>query len=102
RSVCAVQPILAETETIVAHRDGCKCSWSRTSRTARERISGKNLLLVCLLMAPPSQELEPPINPGRFSIASATASETMNQALALARSCCCGRASGHLRHARCG
>ena len=24
--VCAVQPILAETETIVAHRDGCSCS----------------------------------------------------------------------------
>src|SRR5260221_8421338 len=66
RSVCAVQPILAETETIVAHRDGCSCSRSRTSRTARERISGENLLLVCLLMAPPSQELEPPINPGRF------------------------------------
>src|SRR6266481_8310987 len=67
RSVCAVQPILAETETIVAHRDGCSCSWSRTSRTARERISGENLLLVGLLMAPPSQELEPPINPGRFT-----------------------------------
>jgi hypothetical protein len=26
RRVCAVQPILAETETIVAHRDGCSCS----------------------------------------------------------------------------
>src|SRR4051794_25448223 len=26
RSVCDVQPILAETETIVAHRDGCSCS----------------------------------------------------------------------------
>src|SRR5258705_192670 len=26
RSVCAVQPILAETETIVAQRDGCSCS----------------------------------------------------------------------------
>jgi hypothetical protein len=24
--VCAVQPILAETETIVAQRDGCSCS----------------------------------------------------------------------------
>jgi hypothetical protein len=31
--------------------------------TARERTSGENLLLVCLLMAPPSQELEPPANP---------------------------------------
>jgi hypothetical protein len=28
-------------------------------------------LLVCLLMAPPSQELEPPANPGRFNRAEA-------------------------------
>jgi len=28
------------------------------------------LLLVCLLMAPPSQELEPPANPERFSLLS--------------------------------
>ncbi|MER8376831.1 hypothetical protein, partial [Mesorhizobium sp. M1406] len=28
--------------------------------------SGENLLVVLLVMAPPSQELEPPINPGRF------------------------------------
>ncbi len=49
RTVCAVQPILAETETIVAHPDGCsRC----TSRAARERTSGENLLPVCLLMAP--------------------------------------------------
>src|SRR3981189_1037672 len=66
RSVCAVQPILAETETIVAQRDGCSCSCSSTSGTARERTSGENLLLVCLLMAPPSQELEPPASPERF------------------------------------
>jgi hypothetical protein len=26
------------------------------------------LLLVCLLMAPPSQELEPPANPERFNL----------------------------------
>jgi hypothetical protein len=66
-----------QTETIVAHRDGCSCSWSRTSRTARVRTSGENLLLVCLLMAPPSQELEPPANPGQFSVA--TVKATVNE-----------------------
>src|SRR5205823_4650783 len=44
-------------DMIAVQRDGCSCSWSRTSRTARDRTSGENLLLVCLLMAPPSQEL---------------------------------------------
>src|SRR5262245_42708010 len=67
RSVCAVQPILVAIETTAAHRDWCSCSWSRTSRTARERTSGENLLLVCLLMAPLSQVLEPPANPERFT-----------------------------------
>ena len=49
-------------------RDGCSPSWSRTIRTARARTSGENLLLVCFVMAPPSQELEPPINPERFNL----------------------------------
>ena len=35
-------------------------------RTARARTSEENLLVVLLIMAPPSQELEPPINPERF------------------------------------
>src|SRR5690606_18674618 len=30
------------------------------------RTSGENLFVVLLMMAPPSQELEPPANPGRF------------------------------------
>src|SRR4030081_2699072 len=30
------------------------------------RTSGENLLVVLLVMAPPSQELEPPAIPGRF------------------------------------
>src|SRR5262245_47820312 len=51
---------------IAAHCDECSPSWSTTIRTARARTSGENLLLVCFVMAPPSQELEPPINPGRF------------------------------------
>ncbi|MCT9074910.1 hypothetical protein N6G06_26575, partial [Cupriavidus gilardii] len=38
----------------------CSC----TNRTARSRTSGENLLF--LLMAPFSQKLEPPQNPGRF------------------------------------
>jgi hypothetical protein len=36
------------------------------SRTARWRTSGENLFVVLPVMAPPSQELEPPANPGRF------------------------------------
>src|SRR6476469_7552159 len=68
RSVCGVQPILAAIDMIAVQRDGCSCSCSTTSRTAQERTSGENLLLVCLLMAPPSQGLEPPANPERFSL----------------------------------
>src|SRR5262245_50892126 len=67
-SVCAVQPILAAIDMIAAHRDECSPSWSRIIRTARARTSGENLLLVCFVMAPPSQELEPPLNPGRFRL----------------------------------
>jgi predicted lipid-binding transport protein (Tim44 family) len=37
-------------------------------RTARSRTSGENLFVVLPLMAPPSQELEPPANPGRFTM----------------------------------
>ncbi|HKK05365.1 MAG TPA: hypothetical protein VKA50_05885, partial [Gammaproteobacteria bacterium] len=39
-----------------------RCSW--TNRTARSRTSGENLF--DLFMAPFSQMLEPPQNPGRF------------------------------------
>ncbi|MCW3701432.1 integrase core domain-containing protein, partial [Burkholderia cenocepacia] len=39
---------------------------SRTRRTARSRTSGENLVTF-LFMAPFSQELEPPQNPGRFN-----------------------------------
>src|SRR5262245_59144364 len=60
-------PILAAIDMIAAHRDECSPSWSRIIRTARARTSGENLLLVCFVMAPPSQELEPPLNPGRFT-----------------------------------
>src|SRR5690606_2682953 len=58
RSVSAVQPILAATEPIAAHCESYSAWCSRTSFTARSRTSGENL--PCLLMAPSSQELEPP------------------------------------------
>jgi hypothetical protein len=43
--------------------DSPRCS--STIRTARSRTSGENF--VDLFMAPFSQELEPPPNPGRFT-----------------------------------
>src|SRR3546814_4007531 len=36
-------------------------------RTARARTSGANLFFVLLISAPPTQKLEPPANPVRFS-----------------------------------
>src|SRR6202789_3947232 len=39
----------------------------QTIRTARARTSGENLFVVLLVMAPPSLELEPPANQGRFT-----------------------------------
>ncbi len=35
-------------------------------QTARSRTSGENLFVVLLIVAPLSQELEPPANPARF------------------------------------
>jgi hypothetical protein len=64
-SVCPVQPIFRAIDWIVAQRDGCSCSCSRTTRTARLRTSSENLFVVLLMAAPPSRELEPPANPGR-------------------------------------
>ena len=43
-SVCPVQPILGAIDRIVAQRDGCSCSCSRTRRTARLRTSGDRRL----------------------------------------------------------
>ena len=43
-------------------------SCSNTIRTARSRTSAENLFVVLLVMAPSSQELEPPANPGRFTM----------------------------------
>jgi hypothetical protein len=52
--------------TIAAHCEGCSCSCSNTSRTARSRISGGYLR--GFGMAPSSQHQEPPPNPGRFAL----------------------------------
>src|ERR1700721_2636021 len=64
--VCAVQPILAAIDVTAAQRDACSrwCSW--TIRTPRSPTSGENLFVVLLVIAPSSQEMEPPANPARF------------------------------------
>ncbi len=68
RSVSAVQPIFDAIEPIAAHSEAYSPRCSNTIRTARDRTSGENLLLVCFIMAPSSQELEPPANPERFTL----------------------------------
>lgn len=66
-NVCAVQPILTEIETIAARCDWCSPRCSPTIRTARSRTFGENIRCVdSFYMAPISQVLEPPANPGRF------------------------------------
>src|SRR3954464_8672881 len=53
-------------ERIAAHCETCSPWWSRTIRTARARTSGE-YGGTRFVMAPSSQELEPPGNPGRFT-----------------------------------
>jgi hypothetical protein len=60
-----VHPIFDAIELIAAHSEACSPRCPNTIRTARARTSGE--YLVCLLIAPSSQELEPPANPRRFS-----------------------------------
>ena len=67
RSVSAEHPIFDDTEPMAAHCDSCAPWWSRTNRTARSRSSGE-YLFECF-MAPVSQGLEPPGNPGQFNLA---------------------------------
>src|SRR5436853_6981693 len=68
RSVSPEQPIFSAIERIANHCEACSPWWSRTIRTARARTSGE-YGGTRFVMAPSSQELEPPGNPGRFSIA---------------------------------
>jgi hypothetical protein len=65
RSVSAVIPNLLAIEPIAAHSEGCSPRCSLTIRTARSRNSCGYLF--GLVIAPSSQGVEPPGNPGRFS-----------------------------------
>ena len=64
--VWGTQPIFGAIDSTAAHRDGYSPRCYCTSRTARSRTSGENLFV--LFMAPFSQRLEPPQNPGRFNL----------------------------------
>src|SRR3954465_14530175 len=66
RSVSPEQPIFSAIERIAAHCEACSPWWSRTIRTARARTSGE-YGGTRFVMAPSSQELEPPENPVRFN-----------------------------------
>ncbi|OTP72858.1 hypothetical protein PAMC26577_19580 [Caballeronia sordidicola] len=61
-----MQPILGAIDSTAAQSDGYSPRCSCTMRTARSRDSGENLF--DLFMAPSSQKLEPPQNPGRFTL----------------------------------
>ncbi len=65
RRVSAVIPNLLAIEPIAAHSEGCSPRCSITIRTARSRSSCGYLF--GLVIAPSSQGMEPPGNPGRFS-----------------------------------
>src|SRR5829696_8723957 len=65
RNVSPEQPILAAIEWIAAHCEACSPWWSKTILTARSRISGE-YGGIRFVMAPSSQEWEPPGNPARF------------------------------------
>src|SRR5438270_1978815 len=79
RSVSPVQPILPAIELIAAHCDGCSAWWSNTMRTARSRTSAENLFVVGLLIAPSSQDVEPPANPVRFNLSNTQIVELRTQ-----------------------
>ena len=63
-NVCGTQPIFGAIDSTAAHSDGYSPRCACTRRTARSRTSGENFF--DLFMAPFSQRLEPPPNPGRF------------------------------------
>src|SRR5690606_34888760 len=65
-SVWGTQPIFDAMDSTAAHSDGYSPRCSCTRRTVRSRTSRENLF--DLFMAPFSQELEPPQNPGRFTL----------------------------------
>src|SRR5690606_20664262 len=64
-NVAGTQPIFGAMDSTAAHSEGYSPRCSCTKRTARSRTSGENLFCL-LIVAPFSQRLEPPQNPGRF------------------------------------
>lgn len=62
--VCEAQPILTAIDSMAEHYDGHSLGLSNTMHTERSRISREDVM--GFFMAPFSQELEPPPNPGRF------------------------------------
>src|SRR4029453_7827250 len=64
RSVSAETPNLCAIEVIAAHCEGCSSWWSNTSLTARSRNSRG--YLPGRVIAPTSQQSNPPGYPGRF------------------------------------
>ena len=67
RNVSRFTSTFSAIDTIAFHCDGYSCSWSKTIRTARSRISAGYLPPFPTVMTPSSQELEPPPFPGRFN-----------------------------------
>ena len=65
--VGGTQPTFGAMDSMAAQRDGYSPRCSCTMRTARSRISGEKRFDF-LFMAPSSQSLEPPQNPGRFTL----------------------------------
>src|SRR5256714_11501306 len=78
RSVSPEQPIFSAIEWIADHCEVCSAWWSKTIRTARARTSGE-YGGTRFVMAPSSQELEPPENPVRFSSAGLVAEQGLVQ-----------------------
>src|SRR5919199_5267415 len=68
RSVSPEQPIFSAIERIAAYCEPCSFWCSKTMRTARARTSGE-YGGVRFVMAPSSQEQEPPGIPVRFNVA---------------------------------
>ncbi|SDZ22589.1 hypothetical protein SAMN05421754_11121, partial [Nitrosomonas sp. Nm58] len=64
RNVSAVQPILEAIDSSTAHCDSYSLWCSYSNRTARSRTSGE--YLTCFFITLSSQEIESPVNPGRF------------------------------------
>ncbi len=77
--------ILGAIDSTAAHREGYSPRCSCTRRTARSRTSDENCL--DLFMAPFSQRVEPPPNPGRFNPTETLSPPDLLAGFCLGRSC---------------